>query len=103
MKMQYLDKPLKLSPKSEYFSDNEIKEVKSIKAMKLQADPKNKKNYKRLIEHYNINLKSNDYIYKYYISAIRKSKNTLPTLQKNTLNLMITEEQIKLLSEVTFK
>ena len=42
MKMQYLDKPLKLSPQSEYFSDNEIKEVKSIKAMKLQADPKKK-------------------------------------------------------------
>ena len=56
-----------------------------------------------MLKHCNINLKSNDYNYKYYESAIRKSQNTLPTLQKNTANLMMTEEQIKLLSEVTFK
>ena len=70
--------------------------------MKIQDDPK-KQSYIGLLEHYNINLKSNDYNYRYYESAIRKSQNTLPTLQKNTVNLMMTKEQIKLLSEVTFK
>ena len=43
MKMQYLSKPLELSPQSKYFSDNKIKEVKSIKVMKFQADPKTEK------------------------------------------------------------
>ena len=103
MKIQYLNKPLELSPQNKYLSNNEIKEVKPIKAMKLQADPKNRKSYIRLLEHYNINLKSIDYIYNYYESAIRKSKNRLPTLQKNTVNWMMTKEQIKLLGEVTFK
>ena len=44
IKMQYLT--LELSPQSKYFSDNEIKEVKSIKAMKFQADPKKRKTIK---------------------------------------------------------
>ena len=38
--------------------------------MKLQVDPKSRKSYKKLLEHYNINLKSNDYKYRYYESAI---------------------------------
>ena len=46
MKIQSLNKPLILSPQSKYFSDNEIKEVKSIKAIKLHADPKNRKTIK---------------------------------------------------------
>ena len=45
MKMQYLNKPLELSSHSEYFSDNGIREVNSIKAMKLQANHKNRKSY----------------------------------------------------------
>ena len=44
--MQNLNKPLELLQQSEYFSDNGIREVNSIKAMKLQADPKNRKSYK---------------------------------------------------------
>ena len=98
--MKYLNKQLELSLQSEYFSDNEIREINSIKAMKLQVDSKSRKSDKRLLEHYYINLKSNDYIYKYYQSFIKKKQTTL---KKNTLNLMMTEEQIKLLSEVTFK
>ena len=43
MKMQYLNKPLELLSQSEYFLDNGIREVKSIKDMKLQADPKTEK------------------------------------------------------------
>ena len=46
MKMQYLNKPLELLPQSEYLSDNEIREVNSIKDMKLQADPISRKSYK---------------------------------------------------------
>ena len=57
--MQYLSKPLELSSQSE-FSDDEIKEVKTMKSMELQADTKNRQSYKRLLDHYNINLKSND-------------------------------------------
>ena len=64
---------------------------------------KGRQSYKRLLEHYNINLKSNDYNYRYYESAIRKCQNKQPTFQKNTVNLMMTEEQIKLLSKVAFK
>ena len=65
-----------------------------MKAMKLQANPKNLQSYKRLLDQYNINLKSNDNIYKYYKSNIKKSQNILPTFQKTTTNLMMTEEQI---------
>ena len=43
MKMQYLNKPLELLPQSEYFSDNGIRVVNSIKDMKLQAGPKTEK------------------------------------------------------------
>ena len=43
--------------------------------MKLQVDHKSRQSYKRLLEHFNINLKSNDYINKYYESAIKKSQN----------------------------
>ena len=46
MKMQYLNKQLELSLQSEHFSDNGIREVNSIKAIKLQADSKNIKSYK---------------------------------------------------------
>ena len=46
MKMQYLNKQLELSLQSEDFSDNGIREVNSIKAIKLQADSKNIKSYK---------------------------------------------------------
>ena len=77
--------------------------MKIMKAMKLQVDPKNRQSYKRLLEHYNINLKSNDDIYGYYESAIRKSRGILPTFQMTTANLMMIEEKIKLLSEVTFR
>ena len=80
MKMQYLSKPLELSPQSE-FSDDEIKEVKTKKAMELRADPKKKQSYKRLLEHYNINLKSNNDSYKYHESVIKKSQSILPTLK----------------------
>ena len=45
-----------------------------MKAIELQDDPKNRQSYKRLIEYYNINLKSNDDIYGYYEFAIRKTK-----------------------------
>ena len=31
-----------------------------MKSMELQADAKNRQSYKRLLDHYNINLKSND-------------------------------------------
>ena len=41
IKVQYLT--LELSLQSEYFSDNRTREVNSIKAMKFQADPKNRK------------------------------------------------------------
>ena len=71
--------------------------------MELQVDPKNRQSYKRLLDHYNINLKSNEDIYKYYKSVNRKSQSILPTFQKTTANLMMIEEKIKLLSEVTFK
>ena len=43
IKMQYLNKPLELSPKSESFSDDEIKNVKTMKAMELQDDQKTDK------------------------------------------------------------
>ena len=78
IKKQYLSKPQELSPQSESFSDHEIKEVKTRRIMELQADPKNRQSYKRLLEHSNINLKSNDDIYEYYESAIRKSQGIQP-------------------------
>ena len=43
MKMQYLNKPLELLSQNEYFLDNGIREVNSIKDMKLQAYIKNRK------------------------------------------------------------
>ena len=71
------------------FSDDEIKEVNTMKAMELQADPKNRQGYKRLLEYYNVNLKFNDDIYEYYESAIRKSQSIISNFQKLTSNLMI--------------
>ena len=41
--------------------------------MKIQDDPK-KQSYIGLLEHYNINLKSNDYIYKYHDLRLGKAK-----------------------------
>ena len=76
--------------------------MKPIKAIKLQADHKNRQRYKSLLEYENVNLKSNDDIYKFYKSNIKKSQSILPTFRKTTANLIMTREQIKLLSEVIF-
>ena len=93
IKMQYLSKPLELSPQSESLSDDEIKEEKTMKAMELQADLKSRQSYKRLLDHYNINLKSNDDIYAYYESAITKSQSIHQSF-KNIADLMMKEEKI---------
>ena len=65
-----------------------------MKAMELQSDPKNRQSYKRLFENYNINLKSNDDIYKYRKSDIKKSQSIPPTFQKTTAYSMMKGEQI---------
>ena len=49
MKMQYLNKQLELSLQSEHFSDNGIREVNTIKAIELQANPKNIKKIIKIV------------------------------------------------------
>ena len=71
--------------------------------MKLQADPKNSQSYKRLLEHCNINLKSIEGIKKYYASSMNKIHNMLLIFQISIVNLMMTEEQIKVLSVIEYK
>ena len=69
----------------------------------MSAAPKNNHKYKRLWEQYQTNTKSNDEIYKYYELIINKPFGAFPNIDKSITNWLMTEDQIKLLSEVAFK